>query len=141
ALDLLGRKVVADGGQSLALFANEIRSFCETRPPLREPLLHALAQLESVSQWVREQATGDANAVGAASVEYLHLFGDVAYAYMWSRMAATARERREQEPAFYEAKLATATFYVERLLPRVLSLQASIRAGSAPLYQLPAELF
>ena len=60
---------------------------------------------------------------------------------MWSRMAATARERREQEPAFYEAKLATATFYVERLLPRVLSLQASIRAGSAPLYQLPAELF
>jgi len=141
ALDLLGRKVVADGGQSLALFANEIRSFCETRPPLREPLLHALAQLESVSQWVRAQATGDANAVGAASVEYLHLFGYVAYAYMWSRMAATARERREQEPAFYEAKLATATFYVERLLPRVLSLQASIRAGSAPLYQLPAELF
>lgn len=141
ALDLLGRKVVADGGQSLALFAGEVRSFCDTRPPFCEPLLLALDQLESISQWLRQQAASDANAVGAASVEYLHLFGYVAYAYMWSRMAATARERREQEPAFYDAKLATATFYIERLLPRVLSLQASIRAGSAALYSLPAELF
>ena len=141
ALDLLGRKVVADGGQSLALFASEIRSFCEARPPFCEPLLQALAQLESVSQWVRQQAASDANAVGAASVEYLHLFGYVAYAYMWSRMAATAREQREQEPAFYDAKLATAAFYIERLLPRVLSLQASIRAGSAALYTLPADQF
>lgn len=141
ALDLLGRKVVADGGQSLALFASEVRSFCDTRPPFCEPLLLALDQLESISQWLRQQAASDANAVGAASVEYLHLFGYVAYAYMWSRMAATARERREQEPAFYDAKLATATFYIERLLPRVLSLQASIRAGSAALYSLPAELF
>ena len=141
ALDLLGRKVVADGGQSLALFADEVRSFCDTRPPFCEPVLLALAQLESISQWLRQQAASDPNAVGAASVEYLHLFGYVAYAYMWSRMAATARERREQEPAFYDAKLATATFYIERLLPRVLSLQASIRAGSAALYSLPAELF
>ena len=141
ALDLLGRKVVADGGQSLALLATQIRVFCESEPPFAAPLLDALGRLESTSQWLREQASQDANAVGAASVEYLHLFGYVAYAWMWSRMAATARANREQEPAFYDAKLATATFYFERLLPRVLSLQASVKAGSESLYLLDAEQF
>ncbi|WJM95905.1 acyl-CoA dehydrogenase C-terminal domain-containing protein [Pseudomonas defluvii] len=141
ALDLLGRKVVADGGQSLAIFAREIRAFCETAAPFSEPLLQALAQLESTSQWLCQQAVKDPNAVGAASVEYLHMFGYVAYAYMWSRMAATAHENHAQDPAFYQAKLATAAFYFERLLPRVLSLHASIRAGSTTLYTLSAEQF
>ena len=141
ALDLLGRKVVADGGQSLAQLAGEIRAFCESEPPYAAALLDALQRLESTSLWLREQAATDANAVGAASVEYLHLFGYVAYAYMWSRMAATARERQADEPAFYDAKLATAAFYFARLLPRVLSLQASIHAGSTSLYLLDAGQF
>jgi len=141
ALDLLGRKVVADGGQSLALLAAQIRAFCESAPPFAPQLLDALERLEYTSQWLREQASRDANAVGAASVEHLHLFGYVAYAWMWSRMAATARANRDREPAFYDAKLATATFYFERLLPRVLSLQASVVAGSQSLYLLDAEQF
>ncbi|NNJ14917.1 acyl-CoA dehydrogenase [Pseudomonas putida CSV86] len=141
ALDLLGRKVVADGGQSLALLASEIRTFCESEPPYAARLLEALERLESTTQWLREQAGVDANAVGAASVEYLHLFGYVAYAYMWSRMAAVAKARHADEPEFYEAKLATAAFYFARLLPRTLSLQAGIQAGSASLYQLDAEHF
>ncbi|MFD2642478.1 acyl-CoA dehydrogenase C-terminal domain-containing protein [Pseudomonas japonica] len=141
ALDLLGRKVVADGGQSLALLAAEIRTFCASAPPYAEPLLDALQRLENSSQWLCEQATRDANAVGAASVEYLHLFGYVSYAYMWSRMAATAQARRADEPEFYEAKLATAAFFFARLLPRALSLQASIQAGSDSLFGLEAEQF
>ncbi|MDR0280432.1 MAG: acyl-CoA dehydrogenase C-terminal domain-containing protein [Paucimonas sp.] len=141
ALDLLGRKVVADGGQSLALLAAEIRAFCASEPPHAGALLEALQRLESTSQWLRDQVANDANAVGAASVEYLHLFGYVAYAYMWSRMAATAEAHHADEPEFYAAKLATAAFFFARLLPRVLSLQASIEAGSATLYSLDAERF
>ncbi|MNT97365.1 hypothetical protein D3C72_2396780 [compost metagenome] len=68
------------------------------------------------------------------------MFGYVAYAYMWSRMAAVARDALVQDPAFYGAKLASAAFFFERLLPRTLSLQASIRAGSASLFELdPAQ--
>ncbi|PWB30555.1 acyl-CoA dehydrogenase [Pseudomonas sp. SDI] len=141
ALDLLGRKVVADGGQSLGVFADEIRAFCNSQPPYAQALLQALAQLEQTSTWLREQASGDANALGAASVEYLHLFGYVAYAYMWARMAAVATANREQEPDFHAAKLGTAAFFFERLLPRVLSLQASIHAGSGSLFALGAEQF
>ncbi|MNZ17911.1 Acyl-CoA dehydrogenase [compost metagenome] len=141
ALDLLGRKVVADGGQALAAFAAQIRQFSATEPPFRQPLLNALDELEDLSQWLCEQASRDPNAIGAASVEYLQLFGYVAYAYMWSRMAAVARDALVQDPAFYGAKLASAAFFFERLLPRTLSLQASIRAGSASLFELDAAQF
>jgi hypothetical protein len=79
--------------------------------------------------------------VGAAAVEYLHLFGYVAYAYMWARMAAVAETKRADDQAFYTGKLATAGFFFSRLLPRTLGLEASIRAGSSALYDLAAEQF
>jgi len=141
ALDLLGRKVVADGGKALAEFTGQIRLFCAGDTPYREPLLKATGDLQDLSQWLREQAGEDANAVGAASVEYLQLFGYVAYAYMWARMDAVAAANLAQDPAFYTAKRATAAFFFARLLPRTLSLQASIRAGSASLFSLAAERF
>lgn len=141
ALDLLGRKVVSDGCQALSLFATEIRSFCQTDGPFTEQLSQALSQLENISQWLQSQASQDPNSTGAASVEYLHLFGYVAYGYMWSRMAGVAHAKREEDPDFYASKLATAHFYFERLLPRVLSLQASIRAGSQSLFGLRADQF
>jgi len=141
ALDLLGRKVVADGGQALAEFTAQIRSFCEGLTPYREPLLKAVTELESLSQWLCEQAVQDPNAVGAASVEYLQVFGYVAYAYMWARMEAVASEHLEQDRVFYEAKRASAAFFFARLLPRTLSLQASIRAGSTALFAHAAEQF
>ncbi|MDD1978875.1 MULTISPECIES: acyl-CoA dehydrogenase C-terminal domain-containing protein [Pseudomonas] len=141
ALDLLGRKVVADGGTALAEFTEQIRRFCAVDSPYREPLLSATNALESLSQWLCRQAGEDANAVGAASVEYLQLFGYVAYAYIWARMDAVAEANRMQDPVFYGAKRATAAFFFARLLPRTLSLEASIRAGSASLFSLTAEQF
>ena len=142
ALDLLGRKVVANGGAALRLFAGEVRDFAHAHEsPYGERLVEALERLEGVSGWLLEQAKTDPNSVGAASVEYLHLFGYVAYAYMWARMAAVAQSKRSGDDAFYSGKLATAEFFFTRLLPRTLSLEASIRAGSQPLYGLAAEQF
>lgn len=142
ALDLLGRKVVANGGAALRLFAAEVREFAHRHEgAYAAELLVELERLEGVSGWLLEQARSNPNAVGAAAVEYLHLFGYVAYAYVWARMAAVAETRRDDDPAFYGAKLATAAFYFARLLPRTLSLEASIRAGGASLYGLAAEQF
>ena len=107
----------------------------------RSPLLDAVERLENLSDWLQEQAKTNPNEVGAASVEYLHLFGYVAYAYLWARMAQVAESKRSEDEAFYGAKVATAQFYFSRLLPRTLSLEQSIRAGSASLYGLDAEQF
>ncbi len=142
ALDLLGRKVVANGGAALRQFAAEIRHFAhQHEAPYGSLLLEELERLEALSGWLLNQAKDDAHAVGAAAVDYLQLFGYVAYAYMWARMAAVAQAKYGEDEAFYTGKLATAEFFFARLLPRTLSLEASIRAGSAPLYGLSAEQF
>ena len=142
ALDLLGRKVVANAGVSLRLFTAQVRAFAHL-PDRRyaTPLLEAVQRLEDVSDWLRTQAQLNPNEVGAASVEYLHLFGYVAYAYLWARMADVAQRSLDTDPDFYSAKLATANFYFSRLLPRTLSLEQSIRAGSESLYELDAAHF
>ncbi|PTU76468.1 acyl-CoA dehydrogenase C-terminal domain-containing protein [Pseudomonas mangrovi] len=142
ALDLLGRKVLGSGGEALRLFAAEIRAFVHGREhPYASELIEALERLEALTGWLLQQAKADPCAVGAASVEYLQLFGHVAYAYMWARMVSAARQHHAEDPDFCQAKLATAEFFFRRLLPRSLALEASIRAGSAPLMQLAAELF
>ncbi len=142
ALDLVGRKIIANRGEYLTAFTQQIREQVNQPETLyRTEVLSAVARLESVSQWLLEKAADDKNEVGAASVEYLHLFGYVAYAWMWSRMATAAQKNHAQEPDFYSAKLATADFYFSRMLPRTLSLEASIKAGSEPLYGLAAEQF
>ncbi|MBP3933447.1 MAG: acyl-CoA dehydrogenase C-terminal domain-containing protein, partial [Pseudomonas sp.] len=70
-----------------------------------------------------------------------HLFGYVAYAWLWARMADVAQRSRSTDPGFYDTKLATAQFYFSRLLPRTLSLEQGIRAGSESLFQIDAAHF
>ena len=142
ALDLLGRKVIANGGVALRDLCTEMREFCRLRQvPYANVLLAATERLEEVSSWLMDRAKHHPHEVGAASVEYLHLFGYTAYAYMWVRMADVAQQRLGDGDPFYAAKLATAEFFFKRLLPRIQSLEATIRAGSACLYELPAEQF
>ena len=73
-------------------------------------------------------------------MEYLQTFGYVAYAYMWALMARTALAKQGQDD-FYASKLGTARFYFARLLPRIHSLSAAVKAGSESLYMLNAEQF
>ena len=148
ALDLMGRKVVRDGGRSLEIFLREIRAFLDTEgtgqemQPYAEPLAAALSLLEDTTAWVIENAAGDPAAVGAASVEYLDLLGYTAYAYLWARMAKAALEEVGGDTAgFCRSKLQTADFFMSRLLPRTAGLAASIRAGSASLMALDAADF
>lgn len=144
ALDLMGRKVVGSGGAFYRLFSDEIRQFIASADAelgeFTTPLAASLEQLDGLTEWVLEQAKGNPNEIGAASVEYLHAFGYVAYAYMWALMARAARAGKGDE-AFYAAKLGTARFYFARLLPRLGSLVASVKAGSETLYLLDAAQF
>ncbi|ELO0955317.1 acyl-CoA dehydrogenase C-terminal domain-containing protein [Pseudomonas aeruginosa] len=145
ALDLMGRKVVANGGLFLSIFSREVRAFAAgADAELAEfvtPLLTALDLLDNLTQGIVARAGNDPREIGAASVEYLHLFGYTAYAYLWARMAAAALRQREVDPSFHDGKLATARFYFARILPRVHSLAAAVEAGSESLYGLEAEQF
>jgi len=144
ALDLMGRKIVGSGGAFYRLFADEIRQFtANAGPELGEfirPLNAAVDNLDELTAWVLDRAKTNPNEIGAASVEYLHAFGYMAYAYMWARMAKAAWGK-EGEDDFYASKLGTARFYFARLLPRIHSLSASVKAGSESLFLLDEAQF
>jgi len=149
ALDLMGRKIAANGGQTLALLVAEMREFSTSAAAVQgmeefvSPLNEAVDNLESLSAYVLEQTkNGDANAIGAASVEFLHVMGFTLYTYMWAMMCkAVLSGDCAQGEAFAQAKLHTARFFVQRLLPQAKGLSESIRNGSASLMDIPEEAF
>lgn len=140
----MGRKVVGSGGAFYKHFAEEIKAFTDSADAslaeFTEPLKAAIANLEQMTADLLERARSNPNEIGAASVEYLHVFGYTAYAYMWALMARTALSRQDED-VFYRTKLGTARFFFARLLPRVHSLAASAKAGSESLYMLHADQF
>jgi hypothetical protein len=144
ALDLVGRKVIGSGGAFYKYFADEVKAFTDSADSslgeFVEPLKAAIANLEQMTADLLERAKSNPNEIGAASVEYLHVFGYTAYAYMWALMARAAMGKEAQDD-FYASKLGTARFYFARILPRIHSLSASVKAGSESLYLLDAAQF
>jgi hypothetical protein len=144
SLDLAGRKIVGSGGALYRLFASEMRNFTANASAdlgeFTQPLNAAVDTLDELTAWLLDRAQGNANEIGAASVEYLQVFGYTAYAYMWALMAKAARDKQGEDD-FYPSKLGTARFYFARLLPRIHSLSATVKAGSASLYLLDAAQF
>ncbi|WFC64303.1 acyl-CoA dehydrogenase [Pseudomonas sp. REST10] len=144
SLDLMGRKIVGSGGSFYKHLSDEIKAFVASADAglaeFTQPLTAAVQNLDELTAWVLDRAKSNPNEIGAASVEYLHVFGYTAYAYMWALMARAALGKEAQDE-FYASKLGTARFYFARLLPRVHSLSASVRAGSESLYLLDAAQF
>jgi len=146
SLDLIGRKIAANGGAFFKLYAEEINQFIvaqEGNAKMAEfitPLKAALANLADLTEWVMEKAQSNANEIGASSVEYLQVFGYTSFAYMYAMMAEKALEKEGSEP-FYANKLATARFFVKRLLPRYISLSEAVKGGADCLYDMAADQF
>ncbi|HEA52248.1 acyl-CoA dehydrogenase C-terminal domain-containing protein [Marinobacter antarcticus] len=148
ALDLMGRKVVGSQGKLYELFAEDVAGFIEENSgeeslrPFLEPLAAALERLSDVTEHVIAQASDNPDAVGAASVDYLDLFGLTALGYMWARIvSAAAPKAGDDTSGFYSGKLKTARFYYDRLLPKTVSLAEGIRSGSDSMMALTAEEF
>ncbi|HUW79796.1 MAG TPA: acyl-CoA dehydrogenase C-terminal domain-containing protein [Acidocella sp.] len=133
ALDLVGRKLPQEGGRLLTRFFDPVMEFLdangdEEMEPFVAPLQTALEHLQIATGHVMEAGMSNYDEIGAASVDYLRLFGLVALGFMWARMAKIALPKAE-EP-FYKAKIGTAKFFMQRLLPQTASLLAIIQSGS-----------
>ncbi len=150
ALDLVGRKLVADNGKTIQSFfetAGQLVSEASGEEAMNEfiePLTEALERLKNTTAWVYQQMAGDPLEAGAASVDYLHLFALTAMAWSWAGQARTALqqlEKGEGNERFCQAKLDTARFFMQRMLPDTTGLDRKIRAGAAPMMALDAETF
>ncbi|MGE5117997.1 MAG: acyl-CoA dehydrogenase C-terminal domain-containing protein [Betaproteobacteria bacterium] len=147
ALDLLGRKVLGDGGAKLKAFGKRIERFVEAEgvneamSEFVNPLADLGEKVIKLSTELGMKALGNADEVGAAAVDYLRVIGHLAFAYFFARMAKVALDKQAGGDPFYTAKLATARFYFAKLLPETAALIRSARAGAAPLMALDAALF
>jgi len=155
ALDLLGRKILLNRGSTLKNFTLEILSFCKNQsmissnPHKRQmnkfiwPLSTSVANWQQYSIRLAMKAKKDRDFVGSASVDYLMYSGYIVMAYFWAQMAQKAYEKLAGEVEnrdFYRAKIKTAEFYFERLLPRTKSLSATMMANPKSLMQLSPDL-
>ncbi len=151
ALDLVGRKLPAHMGRSLRQFFHPVDRFIQENggdaalAPYVMPLAKSFARLQQATAWIAEQGLKEPEQGAAAASDYLRLFGLVAVAWMWARMAAVAHrklsESADGDRAFYEAKLARARFFMERTLPETSSLLSKLTSGKDNLMALDAAAF
>lgn len=149
ALDLLGRKVLGSGGKLLMGFTEDMGAFIDANPDealaeFMQPLAKYKDEWLTISLEIGGKAMENPDEAGAASVDYLMYSGYVVLAYFWAQMAVVAQkkvEAGEGDTAFYEAKLMTARFYFERLLPRTSSHKEMLLSGADNLMAMPEEMF
>jgi alkylation response protein AidB-like acyl-CoA dehydrogenase len=146
ALDLVGRKMPAHMGRLMRGFFHPVQEFIEqnSADPLVLPLAKAFGALQQATAHIATVALKDPEEAGAAATDYLRLLGLVAVGFMWARSAKLAAEKLPQangDAGFYKAKLVTARFYMERLLPQTGALWASIRAGKGSMMELEDAAF
>jgi alkylation response protein AidB-like acyl-CoA dehydrogenase len=151
ALDLVGRKLPAHFGRYLRTFFHPVMGFIEQHQADQAmaefvlPLAKAFARLQQITLHVAQQGLKNPDEAGAASSDYLRLFALVAMAYVWARMAQIAQARlaggTADDPAFYQAKINTARFFMTKLLPESGALFAQIMAGSAPVMEFEDAAF
>jgi hypothetical protein len=145
ALDLVGRKLAADGGKPMMAFFEEVKGFirahegdAELKAGFLDPLKAASKDLQAAAMFFVERGMKAPDDALAGSTDFLHLFGHVALGLMWARMAVAARAG---DGAFHAAKLATGRYYMARQLPATALHLARIRSGAEPVMALPAEAF
>jgi hypothetical protein len=144
ALDLAGRKVARNGGKSVEAFLADAQAWVEENSSngqlaaISSELQAALTLLKDATDELLSQAGSNPDAISAAAVEYLDLFGYVLYAWLWAQMLA-ATDGRDDD--FAKAKRITCQYYFQRILPKANALFAQIKSGADTMMGLDGELF
>ena len=151
ARDLVGRKIAKDGGETMLALVAEMRATAETLKAapgddlaaIRTGLVAAADALEDATRWVAGSVKGNLVAALAGSVPFLRLAGTALGGWLLARGAMAAQGRlatRDGDPAFLEAKIVTARFYAEVILPPALAELGPLKAAGTTVFALPEAL-
>ena len=150
ALDLVGRKLAQNGGrgvQALFKMVSEEAAAAKVDPALEDyasRLEKSLGDLQASTMWLMQNGLANPDNAGAGSTAYMHQMGIVILGLMWLRMARAAQgalTAGTDETAFMEAKLMTARFFSERIMPDTGALRRKLEAGSEVIMAMPVEAF
>jgi alkylation response protein AidB-like acyl-CoA dehydrogenase len=152
ARDLVGRKVAKDGGETMLALVAEMRATAEAMKAapgddleaIRAGLVAAADALEDATKWVAQSVKAELVNALAGSVPFLRLAGTALGGWLLARSALVAQTKlaaRDGDPAFLEAKLVTARFYAEVILPPALAELGPLKAAGRTVFALPEEQF
>ena len=148
ALDLVGRKLPANGGRAVFGFFKLIDDLlAETKDdaalkPWRDGLSGARQDLETATQWLMQNAFSNPENAGAVSMDYLYIFALTGLAFVWTGMVKTAQAKAGTgDAAFYADKIATGRYFLACVLPDIKSRLLRLQAGAEPMLALAADRF
>ena len=151
ALDLVGRKLAADGGKPVLAFFAMIKDFirendgdARLKADFLEPLKKASKDVQAAGMYFMANGMKNPDAALAGSYDFMHMMGHACLGLMWARMARAAFAALDTgggDTAFLEAKIATGRYYMARQLPATALHLARIETGADPVMALTAEQF
>ena len=141
SLDLLGRKVVKNGGAFVTTYVQEMRDFANNMNAdhaIKQAILTSADKLEDLTKAVVAAAAVNKDEINGCAVDYLQAFGYVSFAYMFGLMVEAANGK---EGDFYANKAKLADYYVGRMLPRLDAHIAMVKATSQPITAFDRDYF
>ncbi|NRB37088.1 MAG: acyl-CoA dehydrogenase C-terminal domain-containing protein [Pseudomonadales bacterium] len=148
AMDLIGRKVLANQGEYLIVYLTEINDFIDEiskkskMMPFSEALKFASNTVEQVTKAIFSASNTDPHMAGTAANDYLQLLGLLSCSYMWAKMADVSIDITQGDTAvFHDGKIKTGLFFIQRLLPQISALAMAITQGAQSTMALDLEQF
>ena len=151
ALDLVGRKLTADGGKYIMAFFDVVKTFIKEnegdaalKADFLDPLKKASKDLQAAGTYFMQHGMKNPNAALSGSYDFMHMLGHVCLGLMWARSAKAAQAALAagaSDTSFYEAKIATGRYYMTRQLPATGLHLARIESGADPVMALSEDQF
>ena len=151
SLDLVGRKLPANGGKAIMSFFELVKGFIKEnegneslKVDFLDPLKAASKDLQAAGMYFLQVAAKNPQHALAGSYDFMHLFGHVSLGFMWARMARASMEALElgaEDTEYYETKIATGRYYMSRQLPATGLHLARITSGAETVMDIGAESF
>lgn len=142
AMDLVRRKLMMHNGRLAQRFFSAVRADLNADAPLgwiTHPLGRAVDELESTTKYLTDSFKSAPDTAGFGAVDYQRAFCLTYLGWNWLRMTKAVAKHPDAD--FREAKLATAQFFITRMLPHVNTLLATVRAPTDSLMALQASSF
>ena len=150
ALDLVGRKLAQNGGRSVRALFGQVQAELDGAKEnaaldgIAKPLADALNKLQQATMWLAQNGLSNPDEAGGAATDYLRIFALVSFGWMWLKMARAAQAKigsGDGLEQYYDAKLKTALFFAQKVLPEVDSRFKSLTAGSKVMMEMAVEQF
>lgn len=140
SLDLLGRKVVKDGGRAMMAFIDEITQAAKDAPDhaITQAVIDAADEVAALTSVMLDATKTDANAINGNAVDYLHAVGYLCYAYMYL-LIVKASDGKTGE--FYDTRRKLADYFVARSLPDLYAHANMAKSGAGSIMAFDAEFF